>query len=109
MCAQPIATSFHPQPAGNSPEYAWQSDSVWDIGHQIFVETQFRHLGFFRVLVNPRYIQPMEDSPMRLKPVTVGHPSRIRHLEPQPLPIHPATSEQLGSAREFWYFECNKN
>jgi hypothetical protein len=34
---------------------------------------------------------------MRRKLVTVGHPSRIRQLEPEPVPIDPASSEQLGS------------
>ena len=44
---------------------------------------------------------------MRLKLVTVGPPSRIRQSHPDPAPIDPASSEQLGCVQQLWPFECN--
>ena len=80
------------------------------MGHPgILLQLNFPHAGVFPDPLQPRATsKPVEDREMRLKLVTVGPPSRIRQSHPDPAPIDPASSEQLGSVRQLWPFECNK-
>src|SRR5580700_9362842 len=52
---------------------------------------------FTGLFIRAPHLSQLSRVGLRLKLVTVKRRSRIRQLEPEPLPIDPAGSEQLGS------------